>query len=85
MDPDMINCMILHIHVEKKILSHAIQPQTSVSARYGSKKKGLLLAGSFEGNLDITLVICWDELSPGSFFRDKNPYKYLPRDFFGFE
>ena len=48
-------------------------------------KKGLLLAGSFEGNLDLTLVIFWDELSPGSFFRDKNPYKYLPRDFFGSE
>ena len=24
MDSDMINCMILSIHVEKKILSHAI-------------------------------------------------------------
>ena len=42
MDPDMINCMILRIHVENKIiLSHAILRQTSVSARYGSKKKSL--------------------------------------------
>ena len=39
MDPDMINCMILHIHEEKKILSHAIQRRTSVSARYGKKKE----------------------------------------------
>ena len=39
MDPDMINCMILHIHVENLIiLSHAIQWGTGVSARYGSKK-----------------------------------------------
>ena len=38
MDPDMIICMILRIHVENKIiLSHAIWWQTSISARYGSK------------------------------------------------
>ena len=41
MDPDRINCMILCIHVDKIITipSHAIQQQTSVSARYGIKKK----------------------------------------------
>ena len=42
MDPDTINCVILRIHVDKIIItipSHAIQRQTSVSARYGSKKK----------------------------------------------
>ena len=40
MDPDMINCVILRIHEENKIiLSHAILLQTSVSARNGSKKK----------------------------------------------
>ena len=41
MDPDMINCTILLIHVENKIiiLSHAILWQTSVSARYGRKKQ----------------------------------------------
>ena len=42
MDPDKINCMILRIHVDKIIItipSHAIQRRTSVSARYGSKKK----------------------------------------------
>ena len=44
MDPELINCMILHIHVEKIIiiLSHAIQTRTSVSSRYGSKKKILI-------------------------------------------
>ena len=41
MDPDMINCVILRIHVEKKYMiipCHAIQWQTGVSARNGSKK-----------------------------------------------
>ena len=40
MDPDTINCVILRIHLDKKIIipSHAIWRQTSVSARYGSKK-----------------------------------------------
>ena len=39
MDPYMINCMILRIHVENNIiLSHAVEQQTSVSANYGSKK-----------------------------------------------
>ena len=40
-DPEMTNCVILGIHVDKKkekIPSHAIQQQTSVRARYGSKK-----------------------------------------------
>ena len=44
MDPDTINCIILHIHVDKKkenIPSHAIQWQTSARARYGSKKQVL--------------------------------------------
>ena len=40
MDPEMINCMILHIHVENKIiLSHAILRRTSVSARSMGVKK----------------------------------------------
>ena len=40
MDPDMIHCMILSIHVENKIiLSHAIWLRTSVTARYGGKKR----------------------------------------------
>ena len=40
MDLDTINCVILHIHVDKIIIipSHAIQQRTSVSTRYGSKK-----------------------------------------------
>ena len=42
MDPDTINCVILRIHADKKdnnkITSNAIWLQTSVSARYGSKK-----------------------------------------------
>ena len=43
MDPDMINCMILRIHVDKKIIpNHAIQRRTSVSARYGSRKKKII-------------------------------------------
>ena len=41
MDPDMINCVILRIHVEKNMIipSHAIEWQTGVSARNGSKKQ----------------------------------------------
>ena len=43
MDPDTKNCVILRIHVDKIIIitipSHAIKRRTSVSARYGSKKK----------------------------------------------
>ena len=43
MDPDMMNCMLLRTHVEKKTIiiipSHAIYRQTSVSARFGRKKK----------------------------------------------
>ena len=39
MDPDTTNYVILCIHVKKILIpSHAIQRQTSVSARYGSKK-----------------------------------------------
>ena len=46
MDPDTINCMILHIDVERKIIpSRAIQQQTSVTARYGSKKNLRLNGG----------------------------------------
>ena len=40
MDPDLKNCVILRIHVDKnnnnRIPSHAIKQRTS--ARYGSKK-----------------------------------------------
>ena len=44
MDTDMINCVILSIHVHKKImLSHAIYQQTSVSTRYESKKSDVFL------------------------------------------
>ena len=44
MDSNMINCVILSIHVDKKIIpSHAIYRQTSVSTRYGSKKIRCLL------------------------------------------
>ena len=45
MDPDMINCMILRIHKDKKkenIPSRAIQRRTSAGARDGSKKKQVL-------------------------------------------
>ena len=49
MDPEMINCIILLIHVENKIiLSHAIQLQTSVSAKVWEYKKtqtGLVCTG----------------------------------------
>ena len=39
MDPDMISCVILSIHVDKKIiLSHTIYRSTRVSARHESKK-----------------------------------------------
>ena len=41
MAPDTINCMILCIHVDKIIIiipTNANQRQTSVSARYVSKK-----------------------------------------------
>ena len=45
MDPDMTNCMLLRIHVDKKLTISwpAIQWQTSVSARYGSKKKATVI------------------------------------------
>ena len=53
MDPDMINCMILRIHVEKKILTHAIQRQTSVTATYVSKK--IIIISSIDNQI-YTLV-----------------------------
>ena len=39
MDPDMTNCVLMRIHVDKETIipSHAIQRQPSVSARYGNK------------------------------------------------
>ena len=44
MDPDMINCVILCIHLDAKKVhsySHAIYRRTSIRARFGSKKTKL--------------------------------------------
>ena len=61
MDPDTINCVILRIHVDKnKIPTHAIKRWTSVSARYGSKKK---------------YNLSWLEVEKAQFFRARPKLK----------
>ena len=61
MDPDIANCMISRIHVEKIIIinpSHAIKQQTSVRARYGSKK---LLKTVLSLEYQLRKILYWDK------------------------